>query len=89
MAVVTKNAEKHGTAAVCKAYLEFLYTDAAQELAGKHHYRPRNPQIAAKFSNKLQAIPLVTIDKDFGGWAKAQKIHFDDGGTFDKVYKTH
>ena len=89
VAVVTKNAEKHGTAAVSKAYLEFLYTDAAQEIAGKYHYRPRNPQIAAKFSDTLQAIPLVTIDQDFGGWAKAQKIHFDDGGTFDQVYKTH
>ncbi len=89
VAVVTKNAEKHGTVAVSKAYLEFLYTDEAQELAGKHHYRPRSEQIAAKFSDKLQAIPLVTIDKDFGGWAKAQKFHFDDGGTFDKVYKTN
>ena len=86
VAVVTKNAEKHGTAEVAKAYLEFLYTDEAQELAGKHHYRPRDPQIAAKFSGKLRAIPLVTIDQNFGGWAKAQKAHFDDDGTFDKVY---
>ncbi len=89
VAVVTKNAEKHGTTAVSKAYLEFLYTDEAQEIAAKHHYRPRNLQIAAKFSDKLKALPLVTIDQDFGGWAKAQKFHFDDGGTFDKVYKTH
>ena len=89
VAVVTKNAEKHGTTAVSKSYLEFLYTDAAQEIAGKHFYRPRNSQIAAKFSDKLKALPLVTIDQDFGGWAKAQKFHFDDGGTFDKVYKTN
>jgi sulfate/thiosulfate transport system substrate-binding protein len=89
VAVVTKNAEKHGTAAVSKAYLEFLYSDEAQEIAGKHHYRPRNLQIAAKFSSTLRAISLVTIDKDFGGWAKAQQIHFDDGGTFDKAYQPH
>ena len=89
VAVVTKNAEKHGTSEVSKAYLEFLYTDEAQEIAGKHHYRPRNSQIAAKFSDKLREIPLVTIDQDFGGWTQAQKVHFDDGGTFDKVYKTN
>ncbi len=88
VAVVDKNTAKHGTAEVAKAYLEFLYTDEAQELAGKHFYRPRNPAIAAKFSGKLPAIPLVTIDAGFGGWAKAQKVHFDDGGTFDQVYGT-
>jgi len=88
VAVVEKNAEKHGTAAAAKAYLEFLYTDEAQELAGKHFYRPRKAEILAKFSSKLQTIPLVTVDKDFGGWAKAQKTHFDDGGTFDQAYGT-
>jgi len=86
VAVVEKNATKHGTTEIAKAYLEFLYTDQAQEIAGKHYYRPRNSMIAAKYSDKLPAIPLVTIDKDFGGWAKAQKTHFDDGGTFDQVY---
>ncbi|MCW1923104.1 sulfate ABC transporter substrate-binding protein [Luteolibacter arcticus] len=86
VAVVEKNAEKHGTAAAAKAYLEFLYTDEAQELAGKHFYRPRKAEILAKFSSKLQTIPLVTVDKDFGGWAKAQKTHFEDGGTFDQAY---
>lgn len=89
VAVVEKNTTKHGTSEVAKAYLEFLYTDEAQELAGKHFYRARNPQIAAKYKDKLPEIPLVTIDKDFGGWAKAQKTHFDDGGTFDKVYGSH
>jgi sulfate/thiosulfate transport system substrate-binding protein len=86
VAVVEKNTEKHGTTAVAKAYLEFLYTDAAQNLAGKHFYRPRNPQIAAKFVDKLPKLPLVTIDADFGGWVKAQKEHFDDGGIFDQIY---
>ena len=89
VAVVEKNTAKHGTSEVAKAYLEFLYTDEAQELAGKHFYRARNPQIAKKYKDKLPEIPLVTIDKDFGGWAKAQKTHFDDGGTFDKAYGSH
>ncbi|MES2924911.1 MAG: sulfate ABC transporter substrate-binding protein [Verrucomicrobiota bacterium] len=88
VAVVDKNAEKHGTAEVAKAYLGFLYTDTAQNLAGKHFYRPRNKAIAAKYVDKLPQLPLVTVDADFGGWAKAQKEHFDDGGTFDKIYKS-
>jgi sulfate transport system substrate-binding protein len=87
VAVVEKNATAHGTADAARAYLEFLYTDAAQDLAGKHFYRPRNKAIAAKYSDKLPALPLVTVDADFGGWAKAQKEHFDDGGTFDQVTK--
>ena len=87
VAVVEKNAAKHGTAEVSEAYLKFLYTDEAQNLAGKHFYRPRNKEIAAKFTDKLPTLPLVTIDADFGGWAKAQKTHFDDGGTFDTIYQ--
>ncbi len=87
VAVVEKNAAKHGTAEVSEAYLKFLYTEEAQNLAGKHFYRPRNKEIAAKFTDKLPALPLVTVDADFGGWAKAQKTHFDDGGTFDKIYQ--
>lgn len=86
VAVVEVNAAKHGTTEVATAYLQFLYSDEGQNLAGKHDYRVRNPEIAAKFSGKLRELPLVTIDKDFGGWAKAQKIHFDDGGTFDLIY---
>jgi len=86
VAVVDKNAEKDGAAEAAKAYLEFLYTDEAQDLAGKHFYRPRKQEILAKYSTKLPSIPLVTVDKDFGGWAKAQATHFDDGGTFDKAY---
>ncbi|WP_367870902.1 sulfate ABC transporter substrate-binding protein [Luteolibacter sp. Populi] len=86
VAVVEKNAAKHGTTEAAKAYLEFLYTDEAQELAGQNFYRPRKADILAKYSSKLVTIPLVTVDKDFGGWAKAQKAHFEDGGTFDKAY---
>jgi len=87
VAVVDKNAEKDGVAEAAKAYLEFLYTDEAQDYAGKHFYRPRKAEILAKYSSKLKDIPLVTVDKDFGGWAKAQKTHFDDGGTFDQAYQ--
>jgi sulfate/thiosulfate-binding protein len=86
VAVVEKNAEKHGTTEIARAYLKFLYTDLAQELAGKHFYRPRNESIAASYSQQFPQLPLVTIDKDFGGWLKAQQEHFDDGGTFDKIY---
>ena len=88
VAVVEKNTEKHGTTELAKAYLKFLYEDEAQKLAGKHFYRPRNPQIAATFVDKLPSLPLVTIDADFGGWNAAQKTHFDDGGTFDKIYQS-
>ena len=87
VAVVEKNAGKHGTAEVAEAYLKFLYTDDAQKLAGKHFYRPRNKEIAAQFVDMLPALPLVTIDADFGGWATAQKTHFADGGTFDRIYQ--
>jgi sulfate/thiosulfate-binding protein len=85
VAIVEENAKKHGTEAVAKAYLEFLYTDEAQELAAKHFYRPRNAEIAAKFTATLPVIPLVTVDKDFGGWTEARQKHFADGGIFDKI----
>jgi sulfate transport system substrate-binding protein len=86
VAVVEKNTKKHGTTDVSQAYLKFLYTDEAQNLAGKHFYRPRNREIAKKFVDKLPTLPLVTVDAEFGGWANAQKTHFDDGGTFDRIY---
>lgn len=87
VAVVETNTAKHGTTEVARAYLEFLYTPEAQELAAKHFYRPRNPEIAARFIDKLPPLPLVTIDAHFGGWENAQKVHFDDGGTFDRIYQ--
>lgn len=86
VALVEANAKKHGTTAVAAAYLKFLYSDEAQNLAGKHFYRPHNKEIAAKFIDKLPALPLVTVDADFGGWRKAQQTHFSDGGTFDTIY---
>lgn len=85
VAVVEANTAKHGTTELAQGYLKFLYTETAQELAAKHYYRPRNPAIAAKFSEQFPTMPLVTIDADFGGWAKTQKLHFDDGGFFDRI----
>ena len=87
VAVVEKNANKHGTAELAKAYLEYLYTPEAQELAAKHFYRPRDPKIAARYADTLPKLKLVTIDDTFGGWTNAQKTHFADGGTFDQIYK--
>ncbi|MCX6851022.1 MAG: sulfate ABC transporter substrate-binding protein [Verrucomicrobia bacterium] len=86
VAVVDKNAEKKGTAEVAKAYLEYLYSPVAQDIIGKNYYRPRNAAAAAKYSARFPKLNLVTIDGDFGGWGKAQKKHFDDGGIFDQIY---
>lgn len=87
VAVVEKNAAKKGTAEIAKAYLEFLYTKEGQDFAGKHFYRPRDPEIAAKYESRFPKIELVTIDEEFGGWAAAQKLHFADGGIFDQIYQ--
>lgn len=86
VAVLEKNAKKHGTTELAKAYLEYLYSPEAQDIAGKHYYRPRDAKAAAKWAKNFPEIKLVTIDKAFGGWAKAQEKHFDDGGTFDEIY---
>ena len=86
VAVVEKNAKKPGTEELAKAYLTYVYSAEAQDIAGKHFYRPRDAKALEKWSKNFPKINLVTIDKEFGGWAKAQKTHFDDGGTFDQVY---
>ncbi len=85
VAVVEKNAKKNGTEALAKAYLNHLYSAEAQDIAGKHFYRPRDAKALAKWSKNFPKINLVTIDREFGGWAKAQKAHFDDRGTFDQI----
>ncbi|MCW1923105.1 sulfate ABC transporter substrate-binding protein [Luteolibacter arcticus] len=85
VAVVEKVAAKKGSTEAAKAYLEFLYTPEGQDLAGKHFYRPRDPQAAAKYASAFPKIELVTIDH-FGGWPKAQQTHFADGGVFDQIY---
>ncbi len=87
VAVVDKNAAKHGTTELAKAYLEYLYTDAGQEIAAKHYYRPRNADAAAKAGRTFTQVALFTIDEVFGGWAKAQQTHFADGAIFDQIYQ--
>jgi len=84
--VVDKVVKKKGTAEVAKAYLEYLYSDEGQEIAARNFYRPRNAQIAAKYASTFPKLDLVTIDEVFGGWTKAQKTHFADGGVFDQIY---
>ena len=87
VAIVDKVVDRKKTRTVAEGYLNFLYSPLAQDLIGKNHYRPRNPQAAAKYAAKFKTIPLVTIDDTFGGWAKAQKTHFAEGGVFDRIYK--
>ena len=87
VAVVDKVVQRRGTRLVAEGYLNFLYSPLAQDLIGKHHYRPRDPKAAAKYAAKFPDIPLVTIDREFGGWAKAQARHFADGGVFDQIYR--
>jgi len=87
VALVDKNVDRHGTRAAAQQYLRFLYSPKAQDLIGKHHFRPRNPQALAKYRAKFKDIPLVTIDGQFGGWQKAQAAHFADGASFDRIYK--
>jgi sulfate transport system substrate-binding protein len=85
--VVDKVVDRHGTRAVAQAYLEFLYTPAGQEIVAKNYYRPRDAQVAAKYTGVFPKVDLFTIDDVFGGWQKAQKTHFSDGGIFDRLYK--
>lgn len=87
VAVVDKNAKRHGTTEEAKAYLDHLYSDEGQEIAAKNFYRPRNEAIAAQYAANFNQLKLVTVDQEFGGWAKAQQTHFADGGTFDQIFQ--
>jgi sulfate/thiosulfate-binding protein len=87
VAVVDKVVDKKGTRAVAQAYLEYLYTPEGQEIAAKHYYRPRLDTVAKKYAATFPKINLITIDEVFGGWQKAQKAHFADGGLFDQIYE--
>ena len=84
--VVDRNVDRKGTRAVAQAYLEFLYTEEAQDLIGKHFYRPTSAQAQAKYAKQLPKLNLFKIDDAFGGWEKASKVHFVDGGIFDQIY---
>ena len=85
VAVVDKVAERRGTTALARAYLEYLYSPAGQDIVARHHFRPRDPQVAARYAAAFPNLELTTIG-DFGGWKQAQKIHFDDGGVFDRIF---
>ena len=87
VAVVDKVVDRHGTRALAEAYLQYLYSPEGQEIAAKRHYRPRDPAIAARFASNFANVKFFTIDEVFGGWQKAQKAHFADGGIFDQIYR--
>jgi len=86
VAVVDKNVDRKGTRAVAQAYLEYLYSDEGQDIAGKNFYRPISEKAQAKYVKQLPKLNLFTIEQAFGGWAKADKDHFADGGSFDQIY---
>ena len=87
VSVVDKVADKKGTRAVAEEYLKYLYTPEGQEIAAKNYYRPRLEAVARKYAATFPKVTLVTIDEVFGGWQKAQKTHFADGGVFDQIYQ--
>ncbi len=86
VAVVDKNVDKRGTREVATAYLEYLYTPEGQEIAARNFYRPIDAKVAARYDKQFPKLNLFTIDEVFGGWTKAQKTHFADGGVFDQIY---
>jgi sulfate/thiosulfate-binding protein len=87
VAVVDEVAARHGTTAVARAYLEYLYSPTGQEIAARNFYRPRLASVAAKYEQQFPKITLVTVDEVFGGWKKATATHFADGALFDQIYQ--
>jgi sulfate/thiosulfate-binding protein len=86
VSVVDKNVDKHGTRKAAEEYVKYLYSAEAQDIAGKHYYRPRDAAALAKHEKNFAKVELFTIDDVFGGWDKAQSTHFSDGGVFDQIY---
>lgn len=84
--VVDKVVDRKGTRKLAEEYLKYLYSPEGQEIAARHYYRPRDKKVAAKYAKVFPKVKLVTIDDTFGGWRKAQKTHFADGGVFDQIY---
>lgn len=84
---VDKVVNKRDTAAIARGYLEYLYTDAGQEIAAKHNFRPQNATILAKYADRFKPLELLSVEEVAGSWAKAQKVHFADGGLFDQIYQ--
>ena len=89
VAVVDKVVQKKGTRALADAYLQYLYSDEGQEIAARHHYRPRGDKARAQYAAQFPRLTLVTIDQAFGGWSRAHKDHFADGASFDQIYSKH
>jgi sulfate/thiosulfate-binding protein len=87
VALIDATADEKGSRKAAQAFLEFLYSKQAQEIEARHFFRPRDPAILAAHKADFPALPLATIDADFGGWAKAQALHFADGGIFDQIYQ--
>lgn len=87
VAVVDKNVKRHNTQAVAEAYLQYLYSEEGQEIAAKNYYRPTLESVARKYEKQFPKVNLIKIDEAFGGWQKAQKTHFADGGVFDEIYQ--
>jgi len=86
VAVIDRNVDRRGTRAVAEAYLKFLYSKDGQELAAKHHYRPRDEEVLARHADKFSEVKMFTIDYVFGNWQQAQDEHFGNGGVFDRIY---
>jgi sulfate/thiosulfate-binding protein len=86
VSIVDKVVDRRGTRKVAEEYLKYLYSDEGQEIIAKNYYRPINPKIAAKYAAQYPKLNLITVDNTFGGWQKAQKDHFSDGGSFDQLY---
>jgi len=84
--LVDRNVDKKGTRAVAAAYLDHLYSDEGQDIAGRHYYRPTGDKARAKYASQFPTLTLFTIDQGFGGWTKADKDHFADGALFDQIY---
>jgi sulfate transport system substrate-binding protein len=84
--IVDKNVDKRGTRAVALAYLEYLYSEEAQDITGKHFYRPTSANAQAKYAKQPPKLNLFRIQEAFGDWEQAAKVHFADGGTFDQIY---
>jgi sulfate/thiosulfate-binding protein len=84
---VDRYVERHHTETISRAYLEYLYSDAGQELAAEHFFRPKNQEVLARYAGRFKPLDLFTVDEVAGGWQKAQQVHFADGGIFDQIYQ--
>jgi sulfate/thiosulfate-binding protein len=87
VAVVDRVVDRRGSRELAEAYLQFLYGETGQDIAARHFYRPRLPMVAARYAQQFHQVSLFTIEEVFGGWQKAQQVHFSDGGVFDQIYQ--